>query len=239
MPHHIDLYVNTDSPVHRLDPRSKLVAICGFLLAALVVPARPLWPAGSLWLLVGCAAALERLPARMLCRRMLSLSLIVGVPFALSRFGGEQTRLAGEIFAIKSLLVAAAFMVLMASTRAVTLLEITSRLPALSAFSQLAEFILRGADLLVEEVTRTNRAWALRAPRAPVRTRLSSLAWASISLLTRAAVRSERVGAAMALRGFQGRFPASALPRLPLSHLAAGVAYAVMSLGVAGAGRWL
>jgi len=216
-----------------------MVAIAGFLLAVLVVPTRPPSPAGLLCLLVGCVAAFARLPAKMLCRRMLSLSLIIGLPFALSRLGGEQTRLAGEIFAVKSLLVAAAFMVLMASTRAVTLLEITSRLPALSALSQLAEFILRGADLLVEEVTHTNRAWALRAPAAAIRMRLSGLIWASVSLVARAAVRSERVGAAMALRGFQGRFPAATLRPVRLSHLAAGATYALISLGIAGVGRWI
>ena len=239
MPHHLDLYVRTDSRLHRLDPRAKMVAIAGFLAAVFLAPTRPLWPAGALCLLVVCAPAFGRLPARMMWRRMLSVSLIVGLPFALSRLGGEETRAAGETFAVKSLLVAAAFMVLMASTRAVTLLEITSRLPVLSAFSQLGEFILRGADLLVEEVTHTNRAWALRAPAAAIRMRLSGLIWASVSLVARAAVRSERVGAAMALRGFRGWFPASTLPRLPLSHLAAGAAYALMSLGIAGVGRWL
>jgi cobalt/nickel transport system permease protein len=239
VPHHLDLYVKADSRLHRLDPRAKIVAIAGFLAAVCLAPTRPLWPAGALCLLVLCASALGRLPARMMWRRMLSLSLIVGLPFALSRLGGAETRAAGETFAVKSLLVAGAFLVLMASTRPVTLLEITSRLSLLAAFSRLAEFILRGVDLLVEEVTRTNRAWALRAPRAPLRMQLSSLAWASVSLLARAAVRSERVGAAMALRGFQGQFPASTAPRLPRSHLAAGVAYALISLALAGVGRWL
>lgn len=238
MPHHIDLYVKTESIIHRLDPRAKLVAACGFLLAVCIIPIRPLWPAGLLCILLAGAAILERLPTKMLFRRMMSLVFIIGLPFILSRFGNEQTRLAGETFGVKSLLVATTFLVLMASTRAVNLLEITSRVPVLSVFSQLAEFILRGADVLAEEVIRTNRAWALRAPSAPARMRLTSLAWASVSLLVRAAVRSERVGAAMALRGFQGTFPVSALPRLPVSHLAAGVTYALVSLSIAGVGRW-
>jgi cobalt/nickel transport system permease protein len=170
---------------------------------------------------------------------MLSVSLMIGVPFALSRLGAEETRLAGDTFAVKSLLVAAAFMVLMASTRAVSLLEILGHVPALSPFGQLGEFILRGADLLAEEVTRTNRAWMLRAPSAALGVRSSGLAWASVSLVARAAVRSERVGAAMVLRGFQGKFPAATLPPLRLSHVAVGAAYALISLGIAGVGRWL
>jgi len=239
MPHHIDLYVKSDSPLHRVDPRAKMVAIGGLLLAVLAAPIRPLWPAGALCLLVVGAAVLGRLPPGMMCRRMLSLALIVGLPFALSQLGGEETRLAGETFAVKSLLVAAAFMVLMASTRAVGLLEILGHLPVLSPFGQLGEFILRGADLLAEEVTRTNRAWMLRVPGAALGVRLSGLAWASVSLVARAAVRSERVGAAMALRGFRGKLPAATLPPLRPSHLAAGAAYALISLGIVGVGRWL
>jgi energy-coupling factor transporter transmembrane protein EcfT len=169
---------------------------------------------------------------------MLAIFMIIGLPFALSRLGGEQTRLAGEVFAVKSLLVTAAFAVLMASTRALDLLEIAGCLPLLSVFGQLGEFILRGADLLAEEVVRANRAWALRAPSATLRVRLSGLLWASMSLIARAAVRSERVGAAMVLRGFQGRLPAPTPTLLPPLHLAVGAAYALISLCIAGVGRW-
>jgi energy-coupling factor transporter transmembrane protein EcfT len=238
VPHHLDLYVKTDSGLHRLDPRAKMVAITGFLLAVFLAPTRPLWLAGALCLLVVCAATLGRLPAKMMCRRMLSISLMVGLPFALSRLGGEETRAAGETFAVKSWLVAGAFVVLMASTRAVTLLEITGRVPVLSGFSQLGEFVLRGADLLAEEVTHTNRAWALRAPATAIRIRLSSLAWASVSLVTRAAVRSERVGAAMALRGFDGRFFAPPARRLAICDLLWGGAFGLAALAIGIVGRW-
>ena len=236
---HLDLYLKTDSIVHALDPRAKLVALCGLLLAVMALPPRPLWPLGLLCLLLGLAAALARLPALTLGRRLLPLALVVGVPFALSRLGDAATCRAGEVFAAKSVLVAAAFLVLTASTRPLTLLETVGRVPLLSACSQLAAFILRGADLLAGEAVRTNRARSLRVPATSLRMQVLGLAWASISLLTRAAVRSERVGAAMALRGFRGAFPAPVLPPLPWSHLLAATAYALLALGIAGGGRWL
>jgi len=239
MPHHLDLYVRRESALHRLDPRAKMLAVAGFIAAVLLAPMHPTWSMGALLVLLICAAALARIPVRLMCRRVLSLAVVIGMPFLLSRLGGEATRSAGEQFAARSLLVAAAFLVLMASTRAIVLLEVAERPPLISVFGQLGEFILRGVDLLVEEVTRTNRAWALRAPRATLRVRLAGLTQASMSLIGRAAVRSERVGAAMVLRGFRGKLPAASPRPIPRLHLAAGAAYALTCICIAEAGRWL
>jgi len=238
MPHHLDLYVKRESALHRVDPRAKMLAAVGFVAAVLLAPTRPAWPTGALLLLLIGAAVLARLPARLVCRRMLSLVVVIGMPFLLSRLGSEATRAAGEQFAVRSLLVAAAFLVLLASTRAVVLLEVAERLPLVSVFGQLGEFILRGADLLAEEVVRTNRAWVLRAPSATLKVRLTGLTQASMSLLSRAAARSERVGAAMVLRGFQSKLPMATPTPLRGSHLLAGLLFALISLGLAGVGRW-
>ena len=238
MPHHLDLYVRSESALHRLDPRAKMLAVLGFVAAVLIAPIRPSWPMGALLLLLVCATALARIPARLMCRRLLSLAVVIGMPFLLSRLGGDTTRVAGEQFAVRSLLVAAMFVVLMASTRAILLLEVAERLPLVSVFGQLGEFILRGADLLAEEVMRTNRAWALRAPFATIKVRLTGLTQASMSLLARAAARSERVGAAMVLRGFQSKLPMATPPPVHWAHVAVGLAFALISLGIAVVGRW-
>ncbi len=239
MPHHLDLYVRRESALHRLDPRAKMVAAVGFAAAVLVAPMRPLWPMGALLLLLICAAALARIPVRLMCRRVLSLAVVIGMPFLLSRLGGEATRAAGEQFAARSLLVAAAFLILMASTRAIMLLEVAERLPLVSVFGQLGEFILRGSNLLTEEVMRTNRAWVLRAPNAALRVRLSGLTQASLSLIARAVARSERVGAAMVLRGFRGKLPAAPPTPIPRWHLAAGAIYAFAAICIARVSTWL
>jgi cobalt/nickel transport system permease protein len=239
MPHHLDLYFRRDSILHRVDPRAKMVAATGFVAAVLLAPMGPSWPIGALFVLLICIGALARTPVRLLFRRMLSLTMVIGMPFLLSRMGGEATRAVGEQFAARSLLVTALFLVLMASTRAVDLLEVAERIPVVSVFGQLGEFILRGAALLAEEVMRTNRAWALRAPSASLRVKLAGLTQAGMSLISRAAARSERVGAAMVLRGFQGKLPMAPATPLPWSHMIAGVAFALASLCIAGAGRWL
>jgi len=227
-----------DSPLHRLDDRAKLVALTGFVVAAMLTPTRPVWPWLALFGLLLVALAAGRVKPGLMAKRFLGLSLVVGVPFALSRLGGEATRLAGESFAVKSLLVAGGFFALTATAHMPDLLEGTSRVPGLSGMSALAAFILRGANMLTGEVVRTNRAWALRAPRARLGVRLRGLVAASISLLGRAAARSDRVGAAMVLRGFDGRMPPAPARALSAGDLAVGLLFAAISLAIGGLGRW-
>jgi len=238
MPHHIDLYLKHDSPLHRLDTRAKSLALAGFVTAALVAPASPAWPLLGLCAMLASTAFLGRVPARVVAQRLLPLALVIGAPFLLSLLGGESTRAAGGSFAARSLLVAGAFLVLVAVTRAVDLLETISSYRILRGLGSLGEFILRGASLLLEEVIRTNRAWALRAPGARAAKRVAALTAASVSLVGRAAARSDRVGAAMVLRGFDGTLLAPPPRPLPLAEIGLGTAFALACLLIAGLGRW-
>ena len=233
-----NIYLRRDSLLHRLDERAKLVAATGFVFGVLLAPARPVWPALALLGLLASTMALGRVPPLLLLKRLAGLAVIVGVPFGLSRLGGEETRAAGELFAVKSLLVASAFLVLTATTRPIDLLEAIGRVPLLGGLTALAEAILRGVNVLAGEVVRSNRALALRAPRASVRVRLAGLAAASASLLGRAAARSERVGAAMVLRGFTGRMPDLAPHPLALREWCCGAGFGLACLLLGGAGRW-
>jgi len=235
---HFDLYMRRESALHRMDERAKIIALVGFVLAALIAPTRPVWPACTLFGLLGLGLVFGRVPPLLLARRTLLVALFVGLPLLVSRWGGEDARLAAEAFAVKSLLVAAAFMVLMTTTRTVDLLDATGRLPLLRGLSALAQFIVRGVNVLLGEVVRTYRAWALRAPRANLQLRVRGLAAASVSLVGRAAARSDRIGAAMVLRGFDGSLPQAPARSPAAAHLAIGVAFAMLSLAAAGIGRW-
>jgi len=235
----LDLYVRQDNRLHRLDPRAKLAAVAGFLAGAMFAPVRPPWALLGLVALLGAATVVARVPLRIMARRLVAVGIVVGFPLALSRLGGEMTRLAGESLAAKSLLVAASFLVLAATSKPWELLEAVSRAPLLAGFAALAQFILRGVDILAAEVTRSNLAAALRAPRASMRVRLGGLIAVSISLLGRAAARSERQGAAMALRGFDGHFPPAPARALPVYDLLWGAAFGLASLTIGVAARWI
>jgi cobalt/nickel transport system permease protein len=232
-------YVQEDSALHRFDPRAKLLALAGFLGGAALCPIRPAYPWLALAAILAAALILGRVPARVLARRFLGLTLLIGVAFALTRTGSEQTRLAGEVFAVKSLLVAGGFVVLTATTSIVALIDIATRTPGLAGIGALASFVLRGVHVLVGEVVRTNRAWALRAPAADLRTKLAGMMGASVSLLGRAAGRSERVAAAMVLRGFEGRMPAPDSSPIAWLHMAMACLVAVLCIAIGWAGRSL
>jgi energy-coupling factor transporter transmembrane protein EcfT len=234
----LDLYVREQGPLHRLDERAKLFATAGFAVGALMAPTRPIWSTLVLLGLLLSAMVVGRVPAMVMGKRLMGLALVVGLPFVFSRFGGEQTRAAGETFAVKSLLVAGGFVVLTASTRAADMLEATGRVPLLAGLSGLSEFVLRGMHVLSGEVMRTNRAWALRAPHPGLRVRLSGLMAASVNLVGRAAARSDRVGAAMVLRGFDGRLPSAPARPIPVRDLLWGAGFGLACLVVGGAGQW-
>ncbi|MBN1458550.1 MAG: hypothetical protein JXA57_03375, partial [Armatimonadetes bacterium] len=144
----------------RLDARAKLLSTCGYVIAVLLVPVRPLWAAAALAGLLVLVAAMGRVTIRTATMRLAALALIIGVPFALSRLGSGETRHAGEIFAVKSLLIAGAFLVLIATTRMEDMLDAMAQTPLLSGLSGLAALMLRGAHVLIGEVVSTNRAWA-------------------------------------------------------------------------------
>jgi len=239
MPHHLDLYVRSKSAVHALHPGAKILATCGFVAATLLLPARPGASGGVLALMLVLTAASARIPAGVLARRTLALLGVIGTPFLLSQFGGEATRVAGQSFALKSLLITGAFLVLMATTRVVGMLETMSAIPGPAAVVPLTEFIVRGVDLVMEEVIRSDRAATLRAPAAPLRVRVSGLVHAAASLLGRAAARSDRVAAAMVLRGFTGRFPPAERRPVPAAHIIVGALFGTVALGAAGLARWL
>lgn len=235
----LDPYVEGDSALHRAEPRAKLIGLAGFLTGVGLAPMRPVWAWVSLLALLGAMLVLGRVPGRAIAKRFAALLVVLGVPFALTRLGGEQTRLAGEAFAVKSLLVAGAFVPVTATTGSALLVDSLTRLPGLRGLGVLMSFIVRGVHVLLGEVIRTNRAWSLRAPTAGIGTKLAGMTAGGVSLLGRAAARSERVGAAMVLRGFDGRMPTPAAPPLTWSHAVAASLFGLFCIAIGVAGRWL
>ncbi len=111
-------YVALDTPVHRLDPRTKLAA---FAAALLVLFAGPPAAGGAALLLLGSACGLARIPTRLLISSFRSLGWVFAVTFAYQAFwagprylGGIEAgaqlgvlmvlRLAGMVLAVTRLL---------------------------------------------------------------------------------------------------------------------------------------
>ncbi len=224
-------YLAGDSPVHRLEPHLKLVAVLGFALVVVATPVHAAWswPAyGGYLALVLLAAAVAGVgPARLV------RGLAIEVPFVLFALllpfvaQGPRVEVAG-IAVSQSGLVAAggllakatlsvlAAVVLSASTEPRALLAGLERLRLPSLLVQILMFMIRYADVVGGELQRMRVARESRGFRGRNLGALRVLGPAAGSLFVRSYERGERVHLAMLSRGYTGRMPGGPVAPVPV-----------------------
>jgi cobalt/nickel transport system permease protein len=224
-----DFYQAADSPIHRLDPRVKLLSTVGLIVSNVLLPDGA-WLAflGS-FLLVSALSAAARIKFSFVLKRSL-----LAIPFALAAFTIMFT-LPGEPLAQFSL---GSWQLTVSDAGLVRFLSILVRswislqaailLTAATKFSDLAHglrhlrvpliliaiisFMYRYLFVLGEEAERLMQARAARSARQPGRKKPSVLWRAKVAgsmvgqLFLRSYERSDRVYHAMVARGFKGEF---------------------------------
>jgi cobalt/nickel transport system permease protein len=216
------------SPIHRLDPRAKLIGFAGVTLVAVSTPLRA-WPA-----FVACALALAAVAAVARvgpgtvwkrARVVLPLVLFVAafVPFA--RKGGAEVAL-GPVTVSEAGLATFATVSAKAAigTVSAVLLGATTTFPAvLHALERLraprlpvliAGFMYRYLFVVVGEVRRMRAALTARGYRPRHALQAAALGRAATALFLRTHARAERVHLAMLARGYR-----EAMPRLDVLAL--------------------
>ncbi|GAB3689734.1 cobalt ECF transporter T component CbiQ [Nocardiopsis oceani] len=215
MNHAIDRYADLDSPVHRWDPRLKLVGLGSLVLACAFVTDPRLVP-----VLVAVAVGLvvlARLPLGFVVRRLrypglLVLVVVLVLPFVsgetvLARWGPFAVRAEGVL---NALLVAGRFtaivMVGLVVFATAPMLRTVTALRALRLSSLLADMMLLTYRYLYElggDLGRMRTATRLRGfrPGRPDRHTLATVGSLTGSLLVRGHDQSARVHRAMILRG--------------------------------------
>jgi cobalt/nickel transport system permease protein len=222
----LDRYSGLESPVHRLDARTKVLMAVFFVLTVVSTPPNHLLAFVVYAGLLLWVAALGRVPVGFIALRaalVLPFSALVaaGLPF----MGGERTvavlgvhlsvkglwLLAGA--AMKSALGVSALVLLVSTTPLSALLAGVRRLGCPALFVDLLALTYRYLFVLVEEAMRLRRAAAARGyrprwlPQAIIVGRLVG------NLFVRSYERAERVYGAMRLRGYSSRMPAAAPSR--------------------------
>jgi cobalt/nickel transport system permease protein len=218
--HSVGVAGDPRSPIHRLDPRAKLL---GFTLITLVAVSTPLaaWPA-----LAACATALvavavlARVSPRTLwsrARLVLPLVLFVGVFVPFARAGAPVdlgpvtvSREGLETFATvsaKAIVGTLSAVLLGATTSFPDVLHALERLRAPRLLVLIAAFMYRYLFTIVDEVSRMRAALAARgyAPRTALQAQ--AIGRVATALFLRTYERAERVHLAMLARGWSQTMP--------------------------------
>ena len=213
------LYLPGASPLHRARPQCKIAASLLFVLAVVATPREALWAYGLYALLLVGIARVGRVPLAFLARR-----LVVEVPFLLFAVllpvvgQGERVEVLGLPLAreglwaawnilVKGTLGVAASVIVAATTPVPELLRGLERLRLPRAFTTIAGFMVRYADVIADELRRMRVARLSRGydPRWIWQAR--AVAATAGAMFIRSYERGERVYLAMVSRGYAGSMP--------------------------------
>ena len=213
------LHLARDTPVHRLPPHCKLVAVLAFVLVVVATPRTAFWAFGVYAALLAGVAATALVPALTVLRRM-----VVEVPFVLfavllpfvSR--GPEIELLGQQLSESGLLGAwnilakgslgvVASILLAATTQPRALLLGVERLRMPSLMVQIMTFMFRYVDVVGAEMARMKVARDSRAFQGRDLRHAKVIAQSAGALFIRSYERGERVHLAMLSRGYTGTMP--------------------------------
>jgi cobalt/nickel transport system permease protein len=214
-----DRYADLDSPVHAWDPRFKLTA--GFLLILICAsidraPALAVAALGAMVLL-----GLSRLPLRFILRTLKAplLLLALMLPLLVFTAGGEALwswrflhlsrggLIAAARITAKALIVILLFIGIFATVKLNTALQSLEYLKVPSKLLMIFLFTYRYIYLYLEDMRKLLNSARLRGYNLQRGLRhLGATSAILVTLLLRSYEQSERVAAAMRLRGFNGSF---------------------------------
>lgn len=164
------LYRHGHSPVHDLPPHCKLAATFAFVVVVVSTPREAMWAFGLYAALIAAAAAVARIPAGFLLRRLLIevpfVAFAVLMPFVAE---GERVEVLGMSLSVSGLwgawnvlakgtLGVAASVLLASTTELRALLLGLQRLKLPPLLVQIASFMIRYGDVITDELRRMSIA---------------------------------------------------------------------------------
>ena len=207
----LDRYAALDSPLHILEPRTKLLAFTALIIAVLCVPVGR----ESLFIAYFFATAIlmgvSQVPLNyILGRTLVILPFIVLASLAAPWRGYSEL---GVLF-VRAVLCLMLLILLTNTTRFVELLQGLRKLGCPQILVMNLSFLYRYLFVLTEEAMRMKQARDCRRfRRAPFREELKVLSSMLGTLLIRSFERAERMHGAMLSRGYSGDFPVVAPKR--------------------------
>jgi cobalt/nickel transport system permease protein len=214
----VEAVASGSSPIHRLDPRAKILGLIGLAVVAVTTPPGA-WAAYAAYLAVLVTLILvARLPPLHVGRRM-----TVEVPFLLAAavlpFTVDDGAVLGATLALKITIGVLAMIVLSSTTPFPRLLRGFELLRAPPLIVLIVSFMWRYAHVLGEELTRMKTARDARGYRGRWLWQAGAAGPMLATLFIRSLERGERVYLAMVSRGYGGGIPATVGAPLQLRAL--------------------
>ncbi len=218
----IDQYSNLDSLIHKLDPRTKLVATIAFILAVVVTPVTE-WPAFVGYsLFISVLTLVSRLPLLYVLKRVLLIIpfvLLIGVfnifrpgePLATLHLWHWQLSITHEGLlafwnvSAKAIISSLALILLSSTTRFTNLLRGLQTLRMPKVLVMTLSFAYRYLFVLIDEAMRMWRARESRNFGGRWIWQIRTIGNMIGTLFIRSYERGERVYAAMLSRGYEGQ----------------------------------
>ena len=239
------LHLQRDSPVHRLSPEVKIVAVLLFTVVVVLTPRTEFAAFGGYALLIAVVAAIARVPAGWLAKRALIeapfVLLAVALPFAGHGPRVDWLGLSLSVdglhgawnIAAKGTLGVLASLLLAATTTMRDLVVGLDRLRCPSVLTQIMTFMLRYIDVLTDDARRMRIARLSRGYDPRFLWQVKAFAVGVGALFLRSYERGERVYLAMLSRGYTGRLPQPATGPAPAREWAVSAMLPVASAGIA------
>ncbi|MEV0902826.1 cobalt ECF transporter T component CbiQ [Actinoplanes sp. NPDC049802] len=239
------LHLERESPVHRLSPEVKIVAVLLFTVVVVVTPREEFAAFAGYAVLVAIVAALARVPAGWLLKRatieLPFVLLAVVLPFA---GHGEQVEWLGMSLSVEGLygawnifakgtLGVLASLLLAATTTTRDLIIGLDRLRCPDVITQIMTFMIRYLDVLADDARRMRIARLARGYDPRFLWQVKAFAVGIGALFLRSYERGERVYLAMLSRGYAGRMPATVSAPAPPREWLISSALPVASAGIA------
>jgi len=209
----IEVVAAKDSPVHRLDPRVKILGLIGLVFVAVTLPTGAWAAFGALAaILVALAAASRLRPAYVLGRMTIETPFLLAA--ALLPFTAENGLALGATVALKVSISVLAMVILSSTTPFPSLLRGFETLKVPRLVLTIVAFMWRYLHVLAGEVSRMKRARDARGYSASRLWQAASTGPLIATLFVRSLQRGEHVYLAMMGRLYDGSMPETVTGRL-------------------------
>lgn len=213
--HYIDRFAYQDSPIHRLDPRAKVLSVLAFTVALI---SQPRYAIPSPWFLVFPAVLLMvgRVPLRFVVKHTLLVSPFIvfaaglspvfdRAPMAIGSVTVRAGWIAALVLVLRFVLGMAALIALASTTRFPELLKGMEQMGVPRLLTTQLRFLYRYLFVLIDQAMHMRQARQVRdAGRGPLSARWRASGGQIGVLFLRTLESAERIHLAMVARGFEG-----------------------------------